>query len=230
MKAIILAAGKGNRLKQYTKEKPKCLLELGTETILSREIRQLQEEGIKKDNIFVVGGYKFEMLRKEAPNLLINRYYDTKDNAYSLGMALETVCDDDIIVFDGDLCFENLLLRELIQDKNQNILMSKVSSDLDESTGICIGEDGFVEAIGKQYNNTGFVYLSIFKISKDVIPAFKDSLLREKNAKTWYTAAITEICKQYKFVNKITEQKWHEIDFIEDYIETLEMFNLGVNS
>lgn len=227
MKAIILAAGKGSRLGEYTQGKPKCLLSLGEETILEREIRLLQEAGIPYDNIFVVGGYRYEMLENIAPNLIVNLEYDKKDNSYSLGLALQTVDDDDVLILDADLCFDRPLLEEIISNSNTNVLLSKRSNDLQESTGIVVGNDGFINAIGKQYQNTGFVYISIFKVGKDTIPAFRKALLSERSVKTWYPLAITEICGQYKFFNLVTEQKWHEIDFVEDYIETMQLFNLG---
>jgi len=56
VKVIILAAGKGKRLSDYIKGKPKCLLMLGNETILQRELRMLRNCGISSQNIYVVGG------------------------------------------------------------------------------------------------------------------------------------------------------------------------------
>ena len=41
MKAVILAAGRGSRLGKYTDDKPKCLIEIGGETLLDRELRLL---------------------------------------------------------------------------------------------------------------------------------------------------------------------------------------------
>lgn len=226
MKAIILAAGQGKRLGKYTEGKPKCLLPLGQETVLSREIRILQECGLKKENIYVVGGYCSELLEPIAPNLIYNSCYDTKDNSYSLGLALKTVFDDDVLILDADLCFDKEIILEIMSDKHENVLLSKRSTDLEESTGIVTEQSGRVIAIGKKYLNTGYVYISIFKVGKKAIPDFKKALLAEKSERTWYPLAITEICEKHLFYNLVTEQKWHEIDFVEDYLETLDMFQL----
>nr|WP_302141816.1 NTP transferase domain-containing protein [uncultured Schaedlerella sp.] len=226
MKAIILAAGKGNRLGQYTKGKPKCLLMLGKESILSREIRILQECGFPKDNIYVVGGYRYELLKPVSPNLIYNPHYDTKDNSYSLGFALEKVFDDDVLVLDADLCFDKEVVMDIVNDVHENVLLSKKSEDLEESTGIVTEASGKVTAIGKKYMNTGYVYISIFKVGKYTIPDFRRALLTEKSMNTWYTLAITEVCKKHPFYNRTTEKRWHEIDFIEDYMETLKLFQL----
>ena len=52
MKAVILAAGRGSRLGKYTDDKPKCLIEIGGETLLDRELRLLSELGIKAQDVF----------------------------------------------------------------------------------------------------------------------------------------------------------------------------------
>ena len=186
MKVIILAAGKGNRLGQYTQGKPKCLLPLGQESILSREIRILQECGLAKENIYVVVGYRSEFIEPIAPNLIYNPHYDVKDNSYSLGLALETIFDDSVLVLDADLCFDKEIILEIMDNVHENVLLSKKSNDLEESTGIVTELSGRVTAIGKKYLNTGYVYISIFKIGKDTIPDFREALLTEKSEKTWY--------------------------------------------
>lgn len=226
MKVIILAAGKGKRLGKYTDGKPKCLLPVGQESLLSREIRILQECGLAKEDIYVVGGYRSELLEPIAPNMIYNPYYNTKDNSYSLGLALKTVSDDDVLILDADLCFEKELILEIMDDIHENVLLSKRNEDLEESTGIVTEHSGRITAIGKQYLGTGYIYISIFKVGKDTIPDFREALLAEKSVKTWYPLAITEICEKHTFYNRVTEQRWHEIDFIEDYLETLEMFQL----
>lgn len=223
MKAVILAAGQGKRLFDYTKGEPKCLLQFGNESILSRQIRLLQEVGLLSKDIFVVGGYQHEKLKKMAPNLIVNPLYAVKENAYSLGVALQQANDDDVLILDGDLCFEADLLKEIIEEQNSNVLMCKDSVDLNESTGIIV-ENGRVRAIGKQYKNTGLVYISIFKVAKVNIPVFRKALFQFAN--TWYTLAITKICDSVFFVPKVTKQKWHEVDFPEDYKESLQMFGL----
>jgi choline kinase len=227
MKVIILAAGKGTRLAEFTNNHPKCLLKLGDETIIQREIRIIKECGIADKDIYVVGGYKYQELQDLVPNLIINTQYDVKDNSYTLGLALQTVYDDDVLVMDADLCFEHDLLKEVLNNHHENLLVSIKSLDQDESTGIVMEKDGSVKAIGKKYKSTGFVYISIFKIQKELIPEFRRLLLEKQSEKTWYPLAITNLCKKYKFYNHVTMCKWHEIDFIEDYYETLNMFNLN---
>ncbi|EAJ2304434.1 sugar nucleotidyltransferase, partial [Campylobacter coli] len=69
MKAIILAAGFGSRLMPLTKNQPKCMVEYKNKKIIDYEIQALKENNI--DEICVVGGYLFDVLRT-----YINQSYD----------------------------------------------------------------------------------------------------------------------------------------------------------
>ena len=73
MKAIIIAAGLGNRLMPLTDDKPKCLLEINGKTIMQRQLEMLQQCGI--NNIVVVRGYKrkdFKSYAEDAFNKISN--------------------------------------------------------------------------------------------------------------------------------------------------------------
>ena len=60
MKAIILAAGQGTRLRPYTDERPKCLVELGGKALLDHQIASLRAAGI--DDICVATGYRSDLI------------------------------------------------------------------------------------------------------------------------------------------------------------------------
>ncbi|MFQ5903339.1 MAG: NTP transferase domain-containing protein, partial [Candidatus Binatia bacterium] len=62
MKAIILAAGNGERLRPYTEHTPKCLLDIGGRTILGLQIQSLRECGINE--VVIVVGFKFEKVEE----------------------------------------------------------------------------------------------------------------------------------------------------------------------
>jgi NDP-sugar pyrophosphorylase family protein len=61
MKAVILAAGVGKRLWPVTQHRPKCLIEIGGQTLLSRYLASLAGVGVQRADIVV--GYKQEMIR-----------------------------------------------------------------------------------------------------------------------------------------------------------------------
>ena len=98
MKAVILAAGRGSRLGKYTDDKPKCLIEIGGETLLDRELRLLSELGIKAQDVFVVAGYLHGQLENKPCNILINKEWSVKENSYSVLVALEALDFGDDVV------------------------------------------------------------------------------------------------------------------------------------
>jgi len=63
MKALILAAGEGNRFRELTKQKPKAILQIAGMPLLGRILRGLKEAGIQ--DVWIVVGYKADLLRKE---------------------------------------------------------------------------------------------------------------------------------------------------------------------
>lgn len=228
MKAVILAAGEGKRLKELTKDAPKCMIKLAGETLLDREIHMLKDLGFSGEDIFVVSGYRHECLENCGAEVIFNSEYKSTDNAYSLGLALRRIgTDDDVIVMDSDLIFERSVLEMAVNSEKRNLVLSKKSEDLSESTGIATKADGTVEAIGKQYSNTGFVYISIFKFGKEVTREFTEALMEPRSVKTWYTLALTKVMQKYPFYNLPVPGLWHEIDFPEDYQEAKEIFETG---
>ena len=74
MKAIILAAGEGKRLRPITENKPKCLVEINGKSLLSHQISILKSRDI--NDIVLIGGYKAHMLEGKGNRLYINKEYN----------------------------------------------------------------------------------------------------------------------------------------------------------
>jgi len=115
MRAIILAAGMGTRLRPITLTTPKSLIEIGEETLIERQIRFLKEKGI--DDVIVVTGYlaeKFEFLREKYQVTLIhNDKYDVYNNFYTMFLVKEYLSDTYVI--DADNYLVNNFLQTNIQ-------------------------------------------------------------------------------------------------------------------
>ena len=62
MRAIILAAGEGKRLRPYTNNTPKCMVEIEGKSLIDRQINVLNKNGI--DDIIIIGGYKSEFRKR----------------------------------------------------------------------------------------------------------------------------------------------------------------------
>lgn len=113
MKAIILAAGQGTRLRPLTDNKPKCLVELVGKTLLEHQLHVLKNAGI--NDIHVVAGYCAEKLdRSDITRHLNLDYADT--NMVSTLFAAESIMtgESDLIISYGDIVFEAYVLQVLL--------------------------------------------------------------------------------------------------------------------
>jgi len=112
MKAIILAAGQGTRLRPLTDDKPKCLVELAGKPLLEHQLETLRAGGV--DDIYIVGGYRAEQLERPDTTLHLNpRYAET--NMVTTLFAAEAVMtgDTDLIISYGDIVYEPRVLAAL---------------------------------------------------------------------------------------------------------------------
>ena len=102
-RAIIMAAGKGTRMRPVTLHTPKPLVKVNGERMIDSVIEALHKNGISE--IYIVVGYlkdQFEILPKEYENvkLIENPFYDTCNNISSLYVARDYI--ENAIILDGD--------------------------------------------------------------------------------------------------------------------------------
>lgn len=114
MKAIILAAGQGTRLKKYTENLPKGMLSFGGKTIIERQIEMYRKCGI--DNIVIVKGYAADRIGYEGVTYYINENYAATNMVESF-LTAKKEFDDDVIVSYSDILFEERLLRGMMKSK-----------------------------------------------------------------------------------------------------------------
>jgi choline kinase len=113
MKAIILAAGQGTRLRPLTDHKPKCLVELAGKPLLDYQLEVLRAAGV--DDIHVVAGYCADQLdRPDFTRHINERYAET--NMVNTLFAAESLMtgDADIIISYGDIVYEPQVLAALL--------------------------------------------------------------------------------------------------------------------
>jgi choline kinase len=121
MKAVILAAGCATRLRPYSDDTPKTLLQVGGVPILRRTITSLLRCGFDQ---FIIGtGYLEHMVRDSVaswfPQLDVtfvsNPDFRTTNNAFSLLLTRDVVGDDGFILLDGDVVFDVSVIEELVE-------------------------------------------------------------------------------------------------------------------
>jgi len=114
MKAIVLAAGQGTRLRPLTDNRPKCLVEVAGQSILARAIASLETAGI--DDIAVVTGYRADLIRAIGRPTAHNPDFATTNMVHSLMCAREEMTDEDVLIVYGDILFHPRLVTALMAD------------------------------------------------------------------------------------------------------------------
>lgn len=115
MKAVILAAGQGTRLKKYTENLPKGMLEFAGKTIIERQIGTYQKCGIA--DIIIVRGFAADRIAYSGVKYYANADYASTNMVESL-MAARQEFDDDIIVSYSDILFEEEMLRKVMGNRD----------------------------------------------------------------------------------------------------------------
>ncbi len=127
MQAIILAAGMGKRLGEYTKNNTKCMVPVNGTPLIDRTLNQLSKLGLNR--VVIVVGYEgkklMDYLGTERNGLKIeyvnNPIYDKTNNIYSLALAKEQLQEDDTILIESDLIFDDGMFGLLLYNPFPNL-------------------------------------------------------------------------------------------------------------
>lgn len=128
-RAIILAAGRGERLRPYTNATPKPLLKVKGKPIIEYSIEALQAKGIK--DITIITGYRarqFNYLRsKYDVELRRNKRFNKGPNLWSLQLALDKI--DDCVILDGDIIIKPAALRKFVAGSAYSYVKKKCACE-----------------------------------------------------------------------------------------------------
>lgn len=201
MKALILNSGMGSRMGVLTSEHPKCMTEVSAkETILSRQLRQIEEAGIK-DVVMTTGlfdGVLVNYCRSLGLNLRFtfvkNPVYKDTNYIYSIYCAREYL-DDDIILMHGDLVFENTVFDQVISSPVSCMTVSSTFPLPDKDFKSVIHE-GQVKAIGIEFFDDAMAAQPLYKLLKDDWRVWLDRIIEfceENNRKCYAENAFNEV-------------------------------------
>ena len=235
MQGIILAAGMGKRLKELTNNNTKCMVKVNGTTLIERALSQLDKFNLSR--IVIVIGYEGKKLVEYVKSLEIktkvlfveNPIFDKTNNIYSLYMAKEYMEEDDTILLESDLIFEENVLKCLIEDERDTLaLVDKYESWMD-GTCMKIGEDDtieeFVSGTQFQFDEAGNYYktVNIYKFSREFskthyIP-FLEAYINAIGNNEYYEQVlrvITMLDDPMIKAKRLNGQLWYEIDDIQD--------------
>ena len=235
MQAIILAAGMGKRLGEFTANNTKCMVEVNGICLIDRMLNQLIQFNLSR--IVIVIGYEGNNLRRylssKYPNFPLvfieNSVYDKTNNIYSLWLAKDLMAQEDTILLESDLIFEDSVLLEIINSQYKDCaLVSKYETWMD-GTMVRIDDDNnivnFIPKNAFKYSDTAFYYktVNIYKFSKEFIEnhylPFLEAYIRVLGENEYYEQVlrvITLIDGAGIKALPITGKHWYEIDDVQD--------------
>ncbi len=235
MQAIILAAGMGKRLKQLTHDNTKCMVKVNGVTLIERALKQLQANNLSR--VIIVDGYQADGLEAYVKSLDIsipivfirNDDYATTNNIFSLALAKDYLCQEDTLLLESDLIFEDAVLDALLNDPEETIaLVDKYESWMD---GTCVKLDDAGEIVafvpGKKflyedihaYYKTVNIYKFSKEFSKNCYVPFLDAYVKTLGNNEYYEQVlrvITMLDEPQIKAKKLNGQLWYEIDDIQD--------------
>ena len=236
MQAIILAAGMGRRLGEYTRDNTKCMVQVGGVRLIDRLLRQLSQLSLSR--VVIVVGYQADHLK----NYLSDRYegeltiefvenpiYDKTNNIYSLSLAKQQLQEDDTLLIESDLIFSDRLFPMILNDKHPNLaLVAKYESWMDGTMVRIDAERNIVNFVPKKafnYADVAHYYktVNIYKFSKEfsrnVYVPFLEAYCKALGNNEYYEQVlrvITLLDNSNLKALDIGNEKWYEIDDVQD--------------
>lgn len=235
MQAIILAAGMGRRLKELTQNNTKCMVKVNGVTLIDRMLHQIEAQHLSR--VVIVVGYEGQRLMDYISSLDIktpiiyvnNPIYDKTNNIYSLFLARDYLCQEDTLLFESDLIFEDTVVEALIKDSRDTLaLVDKYESWMD-GTCVKIADDDTIEAFvpGKKFKfkeiDQYYKTVNIYKFSKHFsethyVP-FLEAYSKALGNNEYYEQVlrvITMLDEPEIKAKRLSGERWYEIDDIQD--------------
>jgi histidinol-phosphate/aromatic aminotransferase/cobyric acid decarboxylase-like protein/choline kinase len=235
MQVIILAAGMGKRLGTLTQNNTKAMIEINGTSLISRLLNQLSSKELER--IIIVTGYEGEKLKQHISlnhsNLNIqyidNPVYHQTNNIYSLWLTRDLFQEDDTLLFESDLIFDDVIIDKLLESPYQDAaVVAKYQSWMDGTMVQLDTNDFIINFIPKKafdYKNTDFYYktVNIYKFGKSFIQStylpFLEAYIKANGNNEYYEQVLRVITFFDNFKLKaisLQNEKWYEIDDIQD--------------
>lgn len=235
MKAIILAAGQGNRLKKYTQDLPKGMLSFAGMTLIERQIKMYRRLGVH--DLVIVRGFAAEKINYPGIKYVDNTSYERTNMVFSLFCAEDELCGDDIVVSYADVVFEERLLKNLMMSRFsitasvdtqwRQYWFKRYGSDQVDTEGLVLGENGSILELGRvDAPNEGIDarIIGLYKFDSVGIKKIK-AIWQNENQKAvnfYMTDLLQAVIDSGGEVGASLEQGgWLEFDTHEDYENAL---------
>ena len=247
MQAVILAAGMGKRLGELTKGNTKCMVEVNGVSLIDRALGQLTSLDLNR--VVIVVGYEGKKLMDYIGNrydgrlkieYIENPIYDKTNNIYSLALAKEKLLEDDTLLIESDLIFDDRMFPLIVNNPYPNLaLVAKYETWMDGTMVRIDDDNNIVDFISKKafkYSDVDFYYktVNVYKFSRDFMEhkylPFLEAYCSALGNNEYYEQVLRVICMLDNSELKalpITDEKWYEIDDIQDLDIASAIFSEG---
>lgn len=251
MKAIILAAGEGKRLRPLTNNTPKCMVNLFGKSLLQWQIETFRSCQI--DDISVVTGYRSELINLPRLKIFQNKKFETTNMVESLFCASQELSEQTIVSY-GDIIFEKKVLDKLIQSKADfSVIVDKnwkryweirFDNPLNDAESLKIDTDDNITSIGKKTQKIDEIegqYIGLMKFQNTGLEKIKKFYEKIKSQSTNNSNPINPLVSfQQSFMTDFLqglindgcklkaveiENGWLELDTINDYNKYTELYS-----
>jgi len=227
MRAIILAAGRGSRLKPHTDDRPKCMIDVGGKPILGWQMNTLKDAGI--NDVTIVTGYRAEQILYHARDygmnvsFVHNERWGETNNGYSLSMALEGI-NEPVIVINGDTIFHPDVIRRLLKKNDRPVMACARKREVFDEDMKVIEFNGFIIDVSKEIDKDvcfgEFIGVSFFPD-----PTLLKRELVKISDNDWFEKAIKNMLNTaYVKMVDVSDLPYIEIDFDKDLCDAREYF------
>jgi choline kinase len=225
MKAVILAAGMGTRIRSVHGERPKCLIAAGDQAILDHQLEALSMAGVS--DVAIVVGYEKEQIINHVGarydhiglhiDFIENRAFESTNNIYSLWVARDWLRDDSFICLNADVLFEPEILESTMQSTAQ-ISMIVDPAWRDETMKVIISDNRVIRMSKKicreEFNGT---YIGITSFRRSIQKQFfrkMSRLICAGRVNEFFNVAVQELADEGVRVGFTTTAglAWAEID------------------
>ncbi|MDA9420917.1 phosphocholine cytidylyltransferase family protein [Bradyrhizobium sp. CCBAU 53380] len=235
--ALILAAGVGSRLRPITDLTPKPLVRIHGTPILHNALHNLGRVGVEQATIVI--GYRKEAIREAcgsrlggvAIKFVESSVYDRTGSAYSLWLARDALLSGDHYLLEGDVFFEENILRQLIISEAPNAAAVAPFHELMQGSAVLLSDLGLISEFRlKQtarnliangpplYKTMNLLRLSASTLRTEVIPALDDMV--RAGATQAYTEELLSYLVETRGLQlaavRCDDLRWYEIDDAED--------------
>ena len=236
MQAIILAGRMGRRLGELTQGNTKCMISVNGVRLIDRMLSQLA--ALNLNRVVIVVGYKGQ----ELVDYIGNRYddqlkieyawnpvYDKTNNIYSLSIVKQQLQEDDTLLIESDLIFDDAMFRMILSNPYPNLaLVAKYETWMDGTMVRIDADNNIVNFVPKKAFNydevdTYYKTVNIYKFSREfseqVYVPFLDAYCRVMGNNEYYEQVLRVITLLDKADLKalpIGKERWYEIDDVQD--------------